>query len=408
MALLLPHRRLLLQPYNVRHGNIYEGLVATRAGNATAHNGGSAGVGIMMRTGHVATVPIRRFKIAVGNYRYDKFDIAETGNAGTLTVKAGVEYNGQFARIWFPDNGGETGNVAALGQIESGYVDLPTPIPAGATFQIRQFLTQSVNYNYAAIPRDSAKGDAIDQSSATDQTMGGTVVNDFASVITPPVAIIGMTNQPSIFCIGDSITFGSNDTSTINDFRRGIFAHGFPVDTCAFLNLGKSSTTARTTGGGGWHTGSPQGIKLLKYGSHFLDGLGHNDIFGSSDSAATLLANLRQNIYSLFPPGARVYRSTLTPKSSSNATTPRWQSDADQTTNTNNSIRVTFNGLVRAGIVGVTDYFEIADQVESARDNGKWIGTVGTDQVETTDGIHPTAAGNALCANAIVMTKLVN
>ena len=80
-----------------------------------------------------------------------------------------------------------------------------------------------------------------------------------------------------------------------------------------------------------------------------------------------------------------MYQSTVTPFTSSS---DGWASTANQTASAGSTERITFNDAVRAGISGLLGYFEVADQVESARNSQKW-------KVPgyTTDGIHATNTG---------------
>jgi hypothetical protein len=63
-----------------------------------------------------------------------------------------------------------------------------------------------------------------------------------------------------------------------------------------------------------------------------------------------------------------------------------------QVSGTNNTQRIAFNNVVRAGIAGFAEYFDIAHQVESSRDSCVWNVVVaggGTAAaVQTEAGIH--------------------
>lgn len=386
--------------FSVPKGTLYEGLVATRGGCLDT---GGVATTIMCRTWHKAVVDIPKLKCAFSNFRVPISGASTETGTGTQITTASVEYpTSVFSQMTF---GGQIqGAIDANGMIISDYCTPAKMIPAGATFFIRHYDVNSTLFNYCNFGNGAGGDIANWLSSPTDKTMGGTITDNGSNVICiPPTAIIGMTNKPSVIAVGDSITNGLNDTSSIYDFRRGMICKGFPVDTLAFLNHGTSS--AKVTD---YNNSSTNRRALWKYASHFIDGLGHNAIFLSPfDSAATLEADLRRLIWNQFPPRAVILRATLTPKSTSTgAAGGTWLDDSVQTTDSHNAARVTFNGNIRAGMIGVRDYLETSDTVESIRDNGKWLGDGVTSKKYTPDGIHPSAAGYTLTMPAADMSKI--
>src|SRR5258706_7919385 len=140
-------RRRLQQPYNIQKGVFYEGLVATRAGSCDYASTGASFPNAMSRSGHVAVVDIRKLKIAFGNFTTHPAGPApESAVGGAITIKAGIEYNGNFSQILF--NGQVTGSVSDGGMIISDYAITPGPIPKGQTFQIRMFINGPNNWPF--------------------------------------------------------------------------------------------------------------------------------------------------------------------------------------------------------------------------------------------------------------------
>lgn len=378
-------KREVLSPYNARKGSRYEGLVGTRCGTPNSTSGLTK---FMVRSSHTAVGDIRKLKADFLNYYVTGG--AETGT-GTATVTAAVEYpSGVFTQILF---GGQVqGAIALKSHLMCDYVTPRIMIPDGATYWIRQFHVNTVGiiYTDGTIKGGQAQnlglGDLFNFNTPTptDQTMGGTITNEGAgNLMHVPGAIVGMTNRPSVIAVGDSITAGFNDATGVNDCRVGMICRGFPATTLAFLNHGTAGATASATAS--YLTTSVNRRALWPYGSHFIEGLGHNDILANGDSAATLETNLRTNIWSQFPRGAILLRTTLTPRST---TTDSWATPGNQTASPNTSKAVTFNTSLRNGtIVGVTDFFETAWAVEDTHDLGKWIST-GAAFGDTLDGIH--------------------
>lgn len=392
---------------SVRKGAIYEGLVATRCGNL--HQSTSGTKTIMARSSHKAVTDISKLKIVTQNYIILRSNGDETGPGGTATVTASVEYpSGVFSQILF---GGQVqGAMAANTLLESDYVRPAALIPKGATFWIRQFVVNSIAMLYSdgsqarCMNADTTMGDIFwFNTTPTDKTMGGTITQENAGkYCLPPGAIIGPSNAPTVICTGDSITAGLNESASITDMRLGLVGRGFPADTLAFLNHGAPS--AKAAGVNSYIPWVPNRKLLWKYATHFIDELGYNDIiYGAATSAATKAA-LQTNIWSLYPPRAVIIRTTLTPKSTD--AIDAFATTANQTTSANNSVRVSFNTDVRAGLPGVRAYWETAWTVEDAHDNGKWISD-GTANKYTVDGDHPQGSvGNGLTGGAVNMADI--
>lgn len=389
---------------DVRKGTIYEGLIATRCADITDSTSGSI---VMVRTSHIATWDIRKLKVAFQNYKVVGDSEQAVGSAATVT--AAVEYPvNVFSQILF--SGQVQGSIPSPGLTICDYAVPAALIPVGATFWIRAFYTNTLllytdGSHNEAMNADTTLGDIFNFSSPTpvDRTMGGTIPQENSGKFTlPPAAIIGPTNAPAVVCTGDSIMRGLSEATGIKDQRGGEVCRGFPATTLAFLNHGADGARCSN---GNYLSWTPLRRTLWKYASHIIDELGYNDIIYDNVSAATTEANLRKNIWSLYPPNAIIIRTTLTPKStSSNAFTA--VDGSDQTTHANNSVRVTFNTDVRNGLAGVRSFFETGWAVEHAHDDGKWQAT-GVANGYTGDGDHPRLApGNTLASSAVDMTQI--
>lgn len=363
----------------------YEGLVATRAGMLFSTGGFAK---IMSRSSHVAVTDISSLKIGWANTYYDGNGNVETTPTVNSTLIASIEYpSGQFTQLKWGGNTSIT--VSPLTYVESDYGTPQATIPIGATFWIRIYnVSAGSNCVGVAKNRNAGMGDLCNTNASTDQTMGGTISNSGTNW-SPPAAIIGQTNKPSTIVPGDSTDYAPIDESTnlVDDFRRGKVCHGFPLQF-AFLNHGNSGATIS-----GFLAGSTCRRQMWKYASHAIIGLGRNDL-DAGDSAATIISNIQSIIIPQFtrPGGCRILFATTLPKSSSSS--GFYLSGADQTTNGNNAARVTLCTAARNGTIsGVSGFIETALSMEPVLDNGLWIGDATIHNVNTSDGIHGTAAG---------------
>lgn len=111
-------------------------------------------------------------------------------------------------------------------------------------------------------------------------------------------------------------------------------------------------------------------------------------------SAATMVTNMN-TLIALFPVAQKIFVSTLVPDTTTSdnwATPTRIAPDGtnNQTANVHDSVRVTYNGDLRANgsITGIWGIIDLANVVESAWNSGVWVGPS-----MTPDGIHE--SGNA-------------
>jgi len=341
------------------------GLVATRCRVFNMQNTGVSR--LMSRSKHVATTDITKLAVILQNYMINYASpAADTGNGGSATVTASVEYPaGTFTQIKF--GGSTSGTMPNGGTITSDYATVT--IPSGSTFWIREFDINSSGVFFFPL---EVSGEALNIGNAlTDQTMGGTITN-VGAYSHPPLAIIAPTTAPSVCIIGDSIGFGYND----ND-KLGVVAKSLP-STLAYINL---SANANTTSS--FISGASARSAVFGHCTHLVSELGINDY---STSVATVLSNL-QSIWSTNFPKARVTQTTLTPKSSS---TDSWATLANQTAQSA-TFRAAFNSAIKTGISGQTcGYYDIAAALESGS-TGKWIASPSPPY--TADGLHPNTAG---------------
>jgi len=98
---------------------------------------------------------------------------------------------------------------------------------------------------------------------------------------------------------------------------------------------------------------------------------------------STVQANL-QRVWALWPNPASIFQTTMEPYTTS---TDSWATTTNQTVTPEESVRTAVNTWIRGMPFGVKGFFEIAGQVETSQDSGKWD-TNGRASWYTSDGIH--------------------
>lgn len=378
-------------------GNLYEGLVASRVRLLT--NSSSPGnFQTQSRSAHIATENLSSVKIVFGAFfnTGPPSGTPDTGIGAAVTITASVEYPaGTFAQVKF--SGSSTGTIPDAGVLFSDYA--PVSIPSGATFWVRNFRTSTGGIFFNPW-QNSFLGEATEvaASGLTDKTMSGTIVDSGNGWSVPPLAILGMTNNPSVIIIGDSITRGladtedSSNTATGFNGKVGIIARS--LGNVPFLNLAVDGDCAFT-----WSTNALARTQLLQKGSHLMSGLGLSDVLNHAKTAAQTETAL-QAVYALVRSGQKRYQTTWTPHSSS---TDAWASLGNQTA-INNIDRATFNTDARAILSNTLGTIDVASSLESSLNSGLWL--VSPSPPYTGDGVHPNTAGNILVQNAALLPAI--
>jgi hypothetical protein len=364
--------------------------VGTRATfPTTLSNGTDTGANSFLQ--HFLPVKTTEVRLAYMN----AYGAAETPGTDTISVRVGLGLpDGTIRPVFF------RGSRSMA--VEPGGVVLSDPILVDQPAYVvsRTYVTVSAGARWPmGVPdnlRRATEG-AEKGTGITDKTLSGTIANAGSTGVLSygPVAVIGRpagglwTRVPQIGAVGDSILWGQGDgLGDAPIAGRGFFerainnAHGF-------IALGAPTETIAQ-----FVTASAHGIRmsLLQGMSSVLAQHGCNDVAGGA-SFATMQSRLVAYWAILAASGARIWQTTLTPKSTS---TDGWTTVVNQTTDSTNSARVLVNnwirdggpmlggaavatgssapGTLRAGEVGhpLTGYVEIADTVESARDSGLW------------------------------------
>jgi hypothetical protein len=330
---------------------------------------------MMSRSAHIARDDITALQLVIPNWVVTSN--AETGPGSSCTVTASVEYPaGTFKQVTF--SGATSILIADAAQAISDFVSVA--IPNGATFFVRIFRTGFSNSVCPyTLTTNSGQGSVANYGagSGTDQTMSGTIANTGGGHFAP-AAILAMTTKPSIYLMGDSRTAGVGDTADAS-LDRGQFARSIGP-SYGYINAGCGGDRQYQ-----WLLSNAKRLALAQYCSHVLNGYGINDLT-VSHSGATVYTDI-QSAEALFPTKP-MWVATVSPHS-----TGAWTlaDGSDQTVGTENAQRVALNASIRAR----SRFLEIADQVESARDSGKWLAPG-----YTTDGLHATQTGYLAIKNS--------
>jgi lysophospholipase L1-like esterase len=373
----------------------------------------------------VQTVETSRMKYrAIGNL----FDIAvhysnltpinntTTAGVGDMTLTASIEYPaGTFTQLTFSGNASYVLKAYTRTTTDVALVEIPT----GVDFWVRTCVTVVSGQKWTK-SLFSASAYSEGAVAGTDATMSGTITNSTTSTF-GPAAIIGnsTTNAGSVFLLGDSISFGTNDsgyTAYSTGVGGGLFGRAFGN---AFPTVMTNIPSQKLNN---WASNKFRLSHLFSATNFFICQLAINDIL-TNDTLATVQANLINLLDSFRVAGVYGYQTTITPRTSS---TDSWATTANQTVSAQESTRLSLNAWIRDGAplnvstrVAVTTgdasattvragdarhplsgYFEVADTVETARNSGIWKAPG-----YTTDGLHGTSTSYPLMAAAIDTTK---
>jgi hypothetical protein len=329
---------------------------------------------MMSRSAHIARDDITSLALVIPNWVVTSN--AETGPGSSVTVTAAVEYPaGTFKQVTFA--GSTSILIADAAQAISDFVSVA--IPNGSQFWVRIFRTGFASVCPYTLTTNSGQGSVANYGAGagTDLTMGGAIANTGGGHFAP-AAILAYTTKPSIYLMGDSRTAGVGDTADAS-LDRGQFARSIGP-SYGYINAGCGGDRQYQ-----WLLSNAKRLSLAQYCSHVLNGYGINDLT-VSHSGATVYTDI-QSAEALFP-GKLMWVATVSPHS-----TGAWTlaDGSDQTVGTENAQRVALNASIRAR----SRFLEIADQVESARDSGKWQAPG-----ITADGLHATQTGYLAIKNS--------
>jgi hypothetical protein len=337
--------------------------------------------------------------------------VNEQNGYNAVTVTAALEYpSGTLTPLTFAGSASKMIQASDLA-METDELTLPTPIPAGAQFWIRTYVSVAAGGKWVqGYAIRTANGEAADFSSGVDKTLGGPITNATASATrrgygpaaVKATAFSGTPVSKAFAAVGDSIIMGSTDGNFDSHGNTGYFPRAcgglYPV-----INLGIAGTAAQSNKA----ANLTRRLDLMgRIGiTHVFGNWAVNDIKGGRTAA-----QLRSDVESIAGSlkggisGVKVIWASCTPQTTS---TDGWKTTANQTiqatpagafTGGASSQRSLYNAALRAGFTNVDHVFDAADAVETGRDSGIWrAGEASTHltnsgastDVAATDGLHP-------------------
>lgn len=363
----------------------YRGFVAS---NGWYHSRTSTDIQWMTRSVHVAAVDITSLQVLFANL-YGANLIATVNQV----VKAAIEYTppgGAVVNIPLTFAGAATVTLPANVATITPSDPVEVQIPAGTTFFIRNLRTQaSGDAGHSAINNSNVGQCGTHAVSVADLVSGtGAFASTDIFYCAPPLAIVGLTTQPSYLLIGDSRVEGFGDQSQSTTApATGELARGAYAANVGFCNMGVITETAATVAGT-----RPHRFRMGVYSTHVVSNYGINDIGISAATPAQILAN--QAIIAGFFPGRRFYVATLPPNTNAGNTALTLSAANEASRQQYNiNLRLGTQNAAIAGTFDVARYLEVGGPYVARGQTGFWISST-----YTSDGLHESQTGDVLLA----------
>lgn len=370
-------------------GSSYVGPVATRCGMPTSRS--SVAKTANARTFHKTTEPLTAIQVVLPNWYWPRSSTGpEAGSGGTITYEAAIEkLDGTFTRITFAG-----ANTIVVADGNNGTSDMTAVnIPENSGFYLRVFGNAATNAVFtdgnaspASWQVDFSMGEAYEYAASgfTSKVMGGTITHNLGAVpqaaILRPIALLGTTKKATIGILGNSRDwgFGDNFDSALGG-GLGDVARALTKLNLAYVNMGSASDTLTA-----FIAAHAKRLTALNYCSHIVIGDVINALrsAGENKTAAATLAQL-DTVMGYFP----TKRILLTTLGGPNSASANSYINSTQTVNANQTEMNAYNDAIRAGRSPAIGFIEIDDQLNDARNSGRWW-TNGVAFGTTVDGLH--------------------
>jgi hypothetical protein len=302
--------------------SLYEGLVASRARMLGSFD--NLLNQCMSRTAHIASENLTSIRVCFSNFynctSQGGSPIPDTAPGAASTITAAIEYNGTSQQLKF--SASSSGTIPSGGALWSDY--LTVSIPSGATFWVRQFINNTaglvLNFN---IQNHSSLGECINVNTTgvPDLTLSAGTFRNTNAWSLPPLAIVGMTVNPSMIIVCDSIGAGQGDTEDTSKSSTGfngvVGTVARSLGNIPFVIIGRSGAKAQT-----WSSDASAANAIIQKGSHLFIGLGTNDIAAPANRTASQVVSDIQTIAALGWARQKVFVGTLAPRSAGTWTWP--------------------------------------------------------------------------------------
>ncbi len=345
----------------------------------------------------------------------------EADGSDPITVTAAIEYPaGTITPLTFAGAASVTIPAAHPDNlVESDEAVPATPIPAGALYWVRTYVTVAAGAKWVQgyiMQPGSPLLEAADFATGVSKVGGGTITNATATGTRrgygpSAVKATGFSGTPvakAFAGVGDSLIFGASDQADAATVSRGNL--GYFGKACAgsypYVNLGFSGTKAFENLPAAFVR---RAALLSRIGiTHVFCNWSVNDtnagrtVAQQTSDIGAIASGLKSAI-----PQVKVVYSTQCPSTTSS---DGWKTVAGQAPKSSpsgaftggaGSRRAQVNAALRGGIGGVDILFDAADVAESARDSGLWRAADGSTHLTATgaatdaftaDGVHPVAS----------------
>jgi hypothetical protein len=358
---------------------------------------------VMGRYAVISTEPLTSIRLALGNFLSNGVSDGAGATGSTSTVTASIEYpSGTCTQVKLL---GSTSFTIANGDLV--FTDYQTvSIPTNTTFWVRQFITNPSGVLYYPF-QDSFYNESTNGgvSGIADQTVScDAIPNTYTAgnpqvAGIPPLAVLAMTIHASTEIVGDSIARrGVEGTTgaTGNNGKVGIIAQS--MGSAPFLNLSVDGETAKT-----WTTRATARKKMVSKGSSLIVELGVNDLDTWNETASQVITDL-QSIYALAHVGQKIFQTTITPHTSDPGTPAAAWTTTGQQTAINPTTHASLNQAIRAGLSGISGFYNAASVFETSQDSDIWeVSPQCPASTCTGDGLHPDSNGLTQILNSGVI-----
>lgn len=369
----------------------YLGQVASRSYVPNTKSNASSQA--QSRTVHVASQTMTNAPQVAYAAWYVASSGLETPVGADLTYKVGIEYpEGTITLLTWA---GSTTKVATPGGdtgLSDAGIALPTPIPSGAKFWLRPYVTGAGNDIVSYVPasgnvKDTANGEAtVFGTAVTDQSATGAIIDNGTVATVAPLCIVAMTTKATFLANGDSRTAGSggapNARGDTGEIAQSIGAGGY-----AYINAGIGGDRATYQA-----KNYQRRAALGQYCSHIIVATGINDLQSGGRAGTDLQLRAARNTICQIFAGKPIIGTTLPP-----VTSGAYADAAGQTVDAGTAAIQSFNAWMRSVPAPYAAVCDIASAVEDTANPGKWKSNL------TSDGLHQNVGGYAAVVSAGVI-----
>lgn len=325
---------------------------------------------------------------------------AEVNNTQSTTIRLGLEYPaGVFTEMKY--GGAGSGTILAGNTLFCD--ESPVIPPKGALYRLHVYMTGAAGgicfHNVGwylggnfSIANDSTHSSA---TTTTDYHMGGDPSPSPSSSFIPATAIIGITPDPCVAIIGDSLGLGLTQAASAANYHGAVGMIGMALARAGIAHA--NYACSGECGSVFVNNGSKRAALINAYADRVIGNYAGNDYDAGLNSASALLSMV-QNVGAMFT--IPKMWTPVGPYATSG--TSNWTTEATQTVGdpTWQGIRSTYNASIRAGIPNFLPCFDTISVIESASSPGKFRANT---PAFANDSVHVSVTGALAVANADIL-----